>query len=287
MTHDLIICVHNGFNDVQACLSSIKRHWSANLSKLIVVDDCSDAETKGLIAEHEQIIENMTVITLDEQHFYTKSANIGLKASSAEIRTLLNSDTIVTAGWSDSIRRVFETSDFIGVVGTLSNAASTQSLPFIKSSAQQTAVNSLPPDVSVDEFAEFVRVAGMDRLSPYVPLVHGFCLSIRGSVFETIGYFDEAAFPNGYGEENDFCFRADDAGFVLAIAIDTFIFHAKSKSYTSNEERIAYMNSGMANFAAKHGADRIKLAVQFMEDNPHLQYMRDRVLDRWPEHYSA
>lgn len=121
---------------------------------------------------------------------------------------------------------------------------------------------------------------------PFVPLVHGFCLSITADVINEIGYFDEEHFPRGYGEENDFCFRAENAGFILAIALDTFVFHAKSKSYVSNE-RVTYMRDGMSNFVAKHGAERIASAVKFMEENPHLQYMRNCVLNHWSSHYQA
>ena len=42
---------------------------------------------------------------------------------------------------------------------------------------------------------------------------------------------DEENFPIGYGEENDYCIRAADAGFTLAIADDAYVFHAKSKSF--------------------------------------------------------
>jgi GT2 family glycosyltransferase len=183
------------------------------------------------------------------------------------------------------IQRVFSMSDAVGIVGPVSNAASTQSVPFVKSSETQTAINELPPGVSIDEFGKFLEGVGQDCIVPFVPLVHGFCLTLRENVLREIGYFDEVAFPRGYGEENDFCFRADDSGFVLAIAVDTFIFHAKSKSYTSSD-RIQFMKDGMNKFREKHGADRIKNAVRFMEQNPHLKYMRDAVLKEWPDHYS-
>lgn len=286
ITHDVVVCVHNGVDDVRRCLESLALHWNhQEFDRLIIVDDCSNQETRNLLAEFGRRCSFLDIVQLASQHFYTKAANRGLLESSADVITLLNSDTIVTSGWGRGITRLFEEIPYLGVVGPLSNAASSQSLPFIKSSANQTAINTLPPTVTPDQFATFVNKAATGRPAPFVPLVHGFCLSIRRNVIETVGLFDETAFPNGYGEENDFCFRVEDAGFVMAIAIDTFIFHAKSKSYTSNEDRIGYMNAGMRNFAAKHGVERIKQAVQFMEVNPHLQFMRNQVLERWPEHY--
>src|SRR3546814_16309874 len=46
-----------------------------------------------------------------------------------------------------------------------------------------------------------------------VPTGNGFCMYIRRAMLEDVGLFDEQAFPVGYGEENDLCMRAIDAGW--------------------------------------------------------------------------
>lgn len=53
-------------------------------------------------------------------------------------------------------------------------------------------------------------------------LVHGFCFGLIREVMNRVGLFYEDSFPNGYGEENDYCFRAADAGFSLVIATHTY-----------------------------------------------------------------
>jgi len=287
LSHDVVVCVHNGLDDVKLCLSSLVNFWDIKgLNKLIVVNDCSGNETTDYLDGFAESHDYVQVLNLASQHYYTKAANVGLVASKANLRTLLNSDTIVTKNWWRKIQKVFGISPAIGIVGPLSNAASTQSVPFVKSSKDQTAINELPAGVSIDKFGQFIEKSGTDVVTPFVPLVHGFCLTIRDTVLNEIGYFDEEAFPRGYGEENDFCFRAEDAGFVLAVAVDTFVFHAKSKSYTS-ADRVKFMRDGMHNFSRKHGADRIRKAVTFMEQNVHLQSMRDAVLAKWPKHYNV
>jgi len=286
MVHDVIVCVHNGHDDVANCLESLIKHWSAGLQRLIIVDDKSDQAMVSMLQKFAAERDFVTIIRLDEQHYYTKAANKGLAESSADICTLLNSDTIVTEGWDQRIKATFKAFPQVGIVGPLSNAASTQSLPFVKSSANQTAINTLPPSVTIDEFASFVRKEAAGLTFPFVPLVHGFCLSISRKVIEAIGYFDEEGFPRGYGEENDYCFRADDAGFILAVALDTFVYHVKSKSYSS-QDRVAFMNTGSKMFAKKHGTERIRQAIQYMEGNPHLQAMRNAVLAKWPKHYGS
>lgn len=286
-THDVVVCVHNGLDDVKLCLNSLVSHWDRDrLHRLIIVDDCSNDETRSFLDSFSSQHDFVDLLHLQSQHYYTKAANAGLRASQANLRTLLNSDTIATKNWWRKIQKVFTMSPVVGIVGPLSNAASTQSVPFVKSSKDQTAINNLPLGVSIDSFGDYIEQVGFSVVTPFVPLVHGFCLTIRDVVLKEIGFFDEEAFPRGYGEENDFCFRAEDAGFVLAIAVDTFIFHAKSKSYTSSD-RVKFMHDGMLNFSKKHGADRIKKAVSFMEQNIHLQSVRDAVRAKWPKHYGA
>jgi len=284
-SHDVIVCIRNGLDDVKNCLRSILRHWDGDIQdRLILVDDCSDEETKDFLQHFSSQHEFIDVLTLHERHYYTRAANAGLLLSSAQLRTLLNSDTIVTRDWAKKIQQTFKISEYIGVVGPLSNAASTQSVPFVKSSKTQTAINTLPPDVDVDAFAEFIAATGANRTTPFVPLVHGFCMTLRDNAIRDIGGFDEKNFPYGYGEENDFCFRAEDAGYLLAITLDAYVFHVKSKSY-AEDERVRFMQEGGQNFAKKHGRDRVQRSVRFMQENPHLQAMRDTVIAHWPEHY--
>jgi GT2 family glycosyltransferase len=280
----VIVCVHNALDDVKACLQSLRHCWNSDeLSNLIVVDDCSDSETAAFLQEFCDSFEFAKLVRPAARSFYTKSANLGLKASAANLRTLLNSDTVVTKNWAASIRGVFERMPFVGIVGPLSNAASTQSLPLIESGGGQTAINSLPKDVSVDDFAEIVSELARGVPTPLVPLVHGFCYTVHENVIQKIGYFAEDAFPNGYGEENDYSFRAEDAGYALAIALDCFIFHSKSKSY-SDEMRRQFIQRGEKQFVARHGQRRRDRAIAYMKNNPSLVEMRTRVLMKWPRH---
>ena len=48
-----------------------------------------------------------------------------------------------------------------------------------------------------------------------------------------------AAFPAGYGEENDLCLRAGKAGVKLAVADDVYVYHVKSASFGSVRRRRA------------------------------------------------
>ena len=285
LSHDIIVCVHNSVDDTIECLDSlVKNRVDGVRGDIIIVNDNSSDATRSMLNKFCENKKQIRLINLTSQHYYTKAANVGLRNSSAFIKTLINSDTVVTKGWEEKILSAFTDNPDLGILGPLSNAASTQSLPFVDGTKDQTAVNSLPPNITVEAFASEVSNRVKDVKDPVVPLVHGFCFTLSSNVISEIGYLDEENFPRGYGEENDYCFRADDAGFILKIAIDSFVFHKKSKSY-KDSERVSFMQNGMQSLVRKFSASRIEYSVGYMKNNPTLQAIRKSVIEKWPNHY--
>ncbi|MCH9052354.1 MAG: methyltransferase domain-containing protein, partial [Proteobacteria bacterium] len=142
-------------------------------------------------------------------------------------------------------------------------------------SKDQTAVNDLPPGLTAEDMNRYCEQWTAAHVLPRVPLVHGFCFGVTREAIDRIGFFDEDSFPNGYGEENDFCFRAVDAGFGLVVATHTYIFHAKSKSYVG-PERVELMKAGSEALRRLHGRARIQRSVRSMEENPIFVNLRQR-----------
>lgn len=274
-TIDVIVCVHNALEEVKKCLDSIVQHRNGKSQKLIIVDDGSDTPTSQYLKSFQKKHTAWTTLLRNEQAGgYTKAANKGLKASGGEFAILLNSDTIATNYWAEKMADAAFSNHSIGIVGPMSSAASHQSIPDHRNASQQTAINGLPKGLTPQDMNSYCEQWASADLIPRVPLVHGFCFGIKRVVIDAIGYFDEVNFPRGYGEENDYCFRAADAGFGLVVATHTYIFHAKSKSYKS-PERVKLMEAGGAALRKKHGQRRIARALATMQENPLLQRMRD------------
>src|SRR3546814_12923259 len=83
--------------------------------------------------------------------------------------------------------------------------------------------------------------AAMDSVaSPVeVPTGNGFCLYIKRDLIDAIGLFDEASFPEGYGEEHDFCMRALAAGWYNMVAPRTRVHHVRSASFRERRQALA------------------------------------------------
>lgn len=275
---DIVVCIHNALDDVKLCLESVLKHKGEH-HRLILVDDGSNEETRLFLQEFASTHPFVTLHRNEEAVGYTKAANIGMRLSTAKFMILLNSDTIVTALWAEKMLDAALSSPGVGIVGPLSNAASYQSIPSVQSTATQTAVNSLPPGFMPDDmnaWCEFNSTAAV----PKVPLVHGFCFGLLREVWDEIGEFDEEAFPRGYGEENDYCLRATNAGFGLAVATHTYVFHAKSKSY-SEGTRHEISQVSQNTLYDRHGKRRFMNAVGILAKQPMLVRLRARAEKLW------
>ena len=272
---DIVVCVHNALDDVCRCLESVEKTRTENWHRLIIVDDGSDEPTAEYLRQFAGSALNCELLRNDNAHGYPKAANRGLSSSTGDLVILLNSDTVVTDGWVEKLCDAVFSAPGAGIVGPLSNAASYQSIPGILGTEGQTAVNVLPTGITPDDMNRWCEGWTTEGVLPLVPLIHGFCLGVTREVIDTIGYLDDRSFPKGYGEENDYCFRATEAGFSLVVAVHTYVFHAKSKSYTE-QERVSLMKAASRTFREKYGYPRIRRAQDSMAGNPILTKFRNR-----------
>ncbi|NLF26012.1 MAG: glycosyltransferase [Deltaproteobacteria bacterium] len=271
MEVDVVICVHNALSDLKNCIASVLKN-SSKPCRLILVNDGSDHATSSYLRDISK--EHFQVLLSERQAAggYTKAANAGLALSSAPVVVLLNSDTIVPSGWLEKIEACFLSDSGIGLCGPLSNAASWQSIPERFDGAGDWIVNELPEGLDVDAASQLLEVVSPCSY-PRLPLLNGFCLALKREVIETLGGFDEESFPNGYGEENDYCLRAAQAGFTLALCDNLYIYHAKSKSY-SHKKRRKLAEAGHAVLTSKY--PMLESYVSVLREQPDLERLRQR-----------
>lgn len=256
---DVVIPVHNAPVVTKRCVASVLKHRDPDTHRLILVDDGSGDETASFLRAVSEEEPNCLLIRSESASGYTKAANRGLTASSGDMVIVLNSDTEVPERWVEKISEVMFYTPGVGIVGPLSNAASYQSIPRQAPNekerlAGQTVVNEMPPGMNLQTVNRWLE-ENMGATPVRVPLVHGFCLAIRREVMDSIGLFDEESFPQGFGEEDDYCIRAVDAGWSLAIATKVYVWHEKSQSY-GDERRRELVGQSRSTFVNNHGARR-------------------------------
>ncbi|WP_321912893.1 glycosyltransferase [Paraburkholderia sp. J11-2] len=272
---DIVVPVFNALDDVKLCLQALELHTDEFNVRVIVVNDGSQPDTTEWLRSYCSGNALFTLIEHATNQGYTRTVNTGLKASRAPYVITQNSDTIVSSGWLRGLVRCMESDAKLGIVGPLSNAASWQNVPALRDETGSFAVNQLPQGLTVDDMAALVADTS-EPSYPRLPFVNGFCFMIRRAVIDAIGYMDEVNFPVGYGEENDFCIRAIDAGFELAVADDVYVFHAKSKSF-GHSRRKELSAQGTESLKRKHTADKYYARVADVKRTELLDQVRYRV----------
>jgi len=233
----IVVPVFNAPELVARCLDSVLAHTFGR-AQLIVIDDASDdAATAPLLARYAHL-PRVRVLRNDANRGFTATANRGIaQAGSADV-VLLNADTQVGPNWLQGLRRAAYGDALVATATAVSDNAGAFSVPELERE------NARPNAWSFDEAARALwQQSGLAY--PELPTGNGFCLYIRRSVIDAIGALDEAAFPQGYGEENDFCQRAAQHGLRHVIAGNVYVGHARSASFGA-ERRAALGRAGMA-----------------------------------------
>ncbi len=272
---DVVVCVHDALEELRLCLSSLLAKSGRRL-RLILVDDGSGEATARFVQAFADRHPAVTLIHREPPHGYTLAANRGLEASSGDYVVLLNSDTVLCAGWLDRVLDHGEAHPEVGILGPLSNAATHQSVPHARDGGAW-AVNALPDWLTVDGMG-FLLAHGAPHSDIRLPFLNGFCYIIKRAAIDAIGPFDEERFATGYCEENDYSHRARLAGFELAVLDDVYVYHAKSRSFGA-DGRAELARRNYESFLEKHGREEIEALVSAMEADRSLEPVRAAVAE--------
>ena len=232
---DVVIPVYNAPDDVRTCVESVLAHLRPDV-RVVVIDDASpDPRIAPLFDELARQAHPQVVLLRNEVNLgFTGTANRGMQLSRADV-VLLNSDTIVSAGWLDAIMHCAATDPRIGTITPFSNNAEICSFPrFCENNRWPEGADPGPTNASI--------AAAAVPVYPDLPTGVGFCLYLRRALLDEIGYFDVEAFGAGYGEENDLCMRAARAGWRNVLADNAFVVHTGERSFAGKKAEVAQRN---------------------------------------------
>jgi GT2 family glycosyltransferase/glycosyltransferase involved in cell wall biosynthesis len=251
---DVIVPVHNAYEDFAACLESVQRHGGYH--RLILIDDGSSDERIGALFRRLAALRSSHLVLLRNEHNlgFVATVNRGMTWSRNDV-VLLNSDTLVTRAWLYKMRRCAASDPRIGTITPFSNNAEICSFPRFCQN------NPAPEDPELVN-----RAMEMAAVPVYLdlPTAVGFCMFIRRRLIREIGVFDEA-FGKGYGEENDFSMRASAAGYRNVLCDDTFVVHLGSRSF--GDQRSSRTEENLVKVLAKHPT-YIDLVREFISRDP-------------------
>jgi GT2 family glycosyltransferase len=223
---DIIIPIFGARKATRACVESVLANASGDW-RLYLIDDASPDPKmrpmlRDLAGQHPQV----SVHHVPENQGFVATANIGMQRATQENRDslLLNSDTLVPTAFNHRMADTVYADPQTGIATPFTNNGTICSIPKFMEE------NSLPPGFTSESFDQLVREAS-DNARPELVTAVGFCMYIRCATIREVGFFDEANFGTGYGEENDFCERAKAAQWKIRLCDNLFVFHAGSASF--------------------------------------------------------
>lgn len=225
---DVIIPVYDGYEETLRMISSVLESVNNSEFNLIVIYDCGpDIEIlkllKRLAVKHPRLIE---LHIQDENLGFVKTMNNGFFKHSERDVVILNSDTVVSNHWLDRLLWHAAYNHKTATITPYSNNGTICNFPTFSGFAAQSEF------LKVGEISDGLKKANAG-LSIQIPTGVGFCMYMSRICLDEIGGFDEDSFGLGYGEENDWCRRAEDAGYRNLHAQDLFVYHEGGVSFAS------------------------------------------------------
>jgi GT2 family glycosyltransferase len=264
----VIIPVYNAFDVTLDCVESVLRTIPRGV-RVCVIDDASPSgQFQDVLPASMRRRRELTVLRNEKNLGFVGACNRGMLLESSGDVILLNSDTIVTKGWVQKLRRAAYSGERIGTVTPLTNNGTICSVPrFLEN-------NTLPQGFTLEEFSRLIEeVSG--RAYVEAPTCVGFCTYIRRQMIDEVGVFDPV-FKQGYGEENDLSRRAKARGFANIIDDATFVYHRGNMSFKEMREALSRANTEILR---QRYPDYEQSVAQFCSENP-LSAVHSRIWNR-------
>ena len=262
---NIIVPIYNAYEYTEECIKSILKNTDLSKHTLVLINDKSpDEKILPMLLKYKNNNSDKNIEVLDNEKNlgFVKTVNKGMKYSENDV-ILLNSDTEVTKNWIEKIQKCAYSNKYIATVTPLTNNGTICSVPNFG------VDNELPKNMTLDEYAELIEKSSKSRY-PELTTGNGFCMYIKRKVIDEIGLFDDETFGKGYGEENDFCYRALDYGYINVLCDNTFIYHKGTQSFKKENmtaSRAALIDEHMKLLRKKHPI-YVQKTDNFIANNP-------------------
>ena len=218
----VIIPVHNAPAELDRCLASVVETVPARVEVIVIDDASQDIAVRNVLHRWQQRTGPSWCFLVQEQNLgFVGTVNRGMEMTQRDV-VLLNSDTETTAGWLEGLQRCLASDPLIATATPWTNNGEIASIP------RFCAVNPVPQNP--DAVARVIACTGRASY-PELPTAVGFCMALSRHALDMLGLFDEETFGLGYGEENDFSIRAQQAGLRNVLCDDVYVVHLGSRSF--------------------------------------------------------
>ncbi|MCU6793726.1 glycosyltransferase [Paenibacillus sp. WQ 127069] len=204
-----IILLAQHISMVKQCLASIRRS-TAGTYELIVINDGGSDEIDRLLSMDKK---GIVTLTSQERIGVAAGYNLGAAQAKGDLLVFLRDHMTLSKGWLKSLTSCLKHCPDAAMVGPVSNGVSG-----VQHVSIPVPINSIE-QLSVIARAFIAEHAGQTQR---VTRLLSQMLAVRKSAYDKLGGFDERFGLESF-EDDDFCYRAMQAGYGLYIAKDCFV----------------------------------------------------------------
>lgn len=235
----IIIVNWNGGELLRKCLRSVFANPPAISHQIILVDNASSDGSVALVRDDEKIKQpiagdQLRIVENVENKGFGQANNQAFALSQAPLIFLLNPDTEVTAGAIDALIATVNSGARVGACGPriLNPDGSVQvSVWRNPPSAWEILLSQMKLYRLLPAHMRGELLLGghwqHDRRRP-VPMLSGAAILLKRAVIDEVGGFDERF--HMYGEDNEWCFRVNRAGWQMIFEPAAVIVHHGASS---------------------------------------------------------
>lgn len=231
----IILLNWQGWRDTLLCLQSL-RELDYPEYRVVVVDNGSVDES---VREIQRAAPDVELIQTGRNLGFAGGCNVGIQkamAERAEYVWLLNNDTVVDTRALTELVATAETSRAIGAVGSV--------IYDMFHTEQVQAWGGGSVNLWTGQSRHRHHPGQLDYIT-------GASILLRTAAVAKTGLLDDGFFL--YWEETDLCFRLRDAGWTLAVAQNSRIFHKESASLMGKDSRKDMLfNESAVKFFKRH-----------------------------------
>jgi O-antigen biosynthesis protein len=262
----IIIVNYNVRDFLHHALVSLQKAMKGIRGEIIVVDNASDDGSNEMLRRR---FPGVQLIASKSNLGFAKANNLGLKRARGKYLLLINPDTLVQEDTLRVMLKFFEESPDVGLAGCkILNPDGTFQLACRRSFPRPWA--AFTKMVGLSALFPGSRLFGSYNLSYLSPdetyeidAVSGSFMMLRRACYEQVGGLDEDFFM--YGEDLDWCYRIQQAGWKNYYVHSTQIIHYKGESTKrSNLDEIRMFYQAMHLFVQKHvsGSRMLGLSIR-------------------------
>lgn len=216
---DLVLLSWNHLEVTQPCVESLLDTTSVPC-RLLIVDNGSEPDVRAFLStvKPRGAITEVILLQNEQNEGFPKGMNRGIQASRAPFVCLLNNDLLFTRGW---LREMIDVAGADPKIGVVNPASST--------------FGNLPSGrMSLQAYAD--QLASLRGKYVEVGMCIGFCMLIKREVLDRIGGLTEEV-DRIFFEDEDFCMRSQQAGYLSVIAQGSYVHHAEHRTVRDLPER--------------------------------------------------